>query len=795
VLEQYQDPLSFNRSLRTYSNLKLARPLWLCFFLLVFSVAASAQIVVQGVVVDAISNKPVAGAVVIVQDTIYSTTDQEGCFSFSLESKLDITLSIVHLTHTGDFQFSRDELTSMITVRVAPTPVHLTICYVYSRDFDFLQTPGAMGHLSASDISQGDGTSLLNGLNSVPGVKMEERGYGGSRRINIRGSFLRSPFAVRNIKMYWEGIPMTSPDGSSPLELFDNSDIGAADVIKGPAGSIYGAGNGGVLLLKGIKAHPNQKGIGSSVTVGEYGLLRSNSYAAYADKTWNIRISGNYQYLDGYREQESNEKQQLNVFLSEDHGGKFSHYLYATYYDAFWELPGSISAAAMEENPRQAVPYSIEGNASLSRIRKRVGVSQRIRLTEKMSFVTSGYINQTEKTNPYGTSAFFNGFKDEAAEGWGARSEMRWRTGLGDYSSLETIVGGEYQSEDNSLTEFTNDLGGPGGLKYSNQTTSTAYMAFANAVVNFREKTLVDLGISVNDSRFLNSGSSYAADEVYDLGIDLHLGSSYLPRVALSQQLLPYLFAHGSVSYGHSYPSLFEMVDVASGALNPNLRGESGVNYEGGLKFLSTDQTTKAEVSLYQFDLKNSIIPQDNGLFANAGKTDQSGLEASISHSIIWEEGGVIKGLSVSSALAWNHYQFREYVVVGGEDLSGRFLTGTPLATLADVIEVRFPLGFKLRASHYWYDKSPLNDDNSDWSAAYNLVNAQLKWGLSRGRFAIDSGVGVNNLLDVTYSSFYQLNAFGGRYFNPSPGRNFFATLSVQVNFDKAKRYLGVRWI
>ena len=39
-------------------------------------------------------------------------------------------------------------------------------------------------------------TSLVNGFNSVAGVRMEERSPG-SYRINIRGSSLRSPFGVR----------------------------------------------------------------------------------------------------------------------------------------------------------------------------------------------------------------------------------------------------------------------------------------------------------------------------------------------------------------------------------------------------------------------------------------------------------------------------------------------------------------------------------------------------------------------------------------------------------------------
>ncbi|MBM3440336.1 MAG: TonB-dependent receptor, partial [Bacteroidetes bacterium] len=42
-------------------------------------------------------------------------------------------------------------------------------------------------------------TSLVQAFNTIAGVRMEERSPG-SYRINIRGSSLRSPFGVRNVK-------------------------------------------------------------------------------------------------------------------------------------------------------------------------------------------------------------------------------------------------------------------------------------------------------------------------------------------------------------------------------------------------------------------------------------------------------------------------------------------------------------------------------------------------------------------------------------------------------------------
>ena len=78
---------------------------------------------------------------------------------------------------------------------------------------------------------------------------MEERSPG-SFRLAIRGSSLRSPFGVRNVKVYWNGIPFTDAGGNTYLNLFDFNSIANIEVIKGPGGSMYGAGTGGVVLLE-----------------------------------------------------------------------------------------------------------------------------------------------------------------------------------------------------------------------------------------------------------------------------------------------------------------------------------------------------------------------------------------------------------------------------------------------------------------------------------------------------------------------------------------------------------------
>src|SRR5690606_3655794 len=92
-------------------------------------------------------------------------------------------------------------------------------------------------------------------------------------RLSIRGSLLRSPFGVRNVKVYYDEIPLTDAGGNTYLNSLDAGSISEINILKGPDGSLFGANSGGVVLLSptGSGAHSNEAK--ASVTTGSYGLI------------------------------------------------------------------------------------------------------------------------------------------------------------------------------------------------------------------------------------------------------------------------------------------------------------------------------------------------------------------------------------------------------------------------------------------------------------------------------------------------------------------------------------------
>jgi len=134
--------------------------------------------------------------------------------------------------------------------------------------------------VSDSVLTNGFGSAdVSNALNALPGVLMETRGMGGSRRLNVRGSALRSPFAVRNTMLFIRGFLLTEADGTSPVEWLDPSSVGGMELVSGAAATTFGGAYGGALLTHGA-AQPAlgriQTVVGTTGNAAELGLKRSS---------------------------------------------------------------------------------------------------------------------------------------------------------------------------------------------------------------------------------------------------------------------------------------------------------------------------------------------------------------------------------------------------------------------------------------------------------------------------------------------------------------------------------------
>jgi iron complex outermembrane receptor protein len=258
-----------------------------------------------------------------------------------------------------------------------------------------------------------------------------------------------------------------------------------------------------------------------------------------------------------------------------------------------------------------------------------------------------------------------------------------------------------------------------------------------------------------------------------------------MPRFALSYQINDGLALRTSVSRGYSNPTIAE-VRASDNKINSTLESEAGWNIEGGIRLRDKTDRFWLDASLFNYRLGSAIVRRvnadDTEFYLNAGGTKQTGFETQASYWLIPPgTKKFISGLQFQNSYTLSKYFFSDYQI-GRVNYSGNRLTGVPRGVVVSGIDVRIDKDFYLYAQHNYTSKIPLNDANGVYAGEYNLVHFKAGWRRSTpGKPIFDLFAGVDNLLDENYSLGNDLNAFGGRFFNAAPLRNFFGGIKVTL--------------
>src|SRR5665811_1884397 len=114
-----------------------------------------------------------------------------------------------------------------------------------------LDAPFAMTILRPDSTRPGQRhTAFDESLSMVPGLTAVSRtNPSQDPRISIRGFGSRSTFGVRGVRILRDGMPLTLPDGQTPVDYLSLESVGSIEVIRGAASALYGNASGGVINL------------------------------------------------------------------------------------------------------------------------------------------------------------------------------------------------------------------------------------------------------------------------------------------------------------------------------------------------------------------------------------------------------------------------------------------------------------------------------------------------------------------------------------------------------------------
>lgn len=643
----------------------------------------------------------------------------------------------------------------------------------YQANRDPVNIPASIGVVQTEEFNRFSTTSLLPAFNMLPGIRMEERSPG-SYRFSIRGSLLRSPFGVRNVKFYWNGLPFTDGGGNTYLNLIDLYGLSDAEVIKGPAGSLYGAGTGGAVLVR--SPIPSETAIGLVSQYGSYGALRIGAdVSAYTGNTAS-RIQFVRQQADGYREQSGMWRNafQGDIVYTLEPTTLVQITVLST--DIYYQTPGGLTESQYLADPQQARPASPAGPGA---VEQKASVTNRTTLTgitieHQWSNAWSSTLGIVFSRSQFENAAIRN-FEVRDEKNGGARLTTTFERKT-ETRAARVVVGAEYQRLESPITVTDNTGGTPGAQLISNdQVTSSQGLAFLQGEVEWQSGWQAVAGMSVNFVHYTDVRSA----PLPAFNNSRAFSPQVMPRIAFLRKVSPSVNLFVSASRGFSPPTVAELIP-STGIYNAGLSPESGWSYEAGVSGMLKENLSY-HLAVYDFRLTNAIVLQRDSsgadYYVNAGDTRQQGVEGSASWMKSWPR--FTRNLKLTLGFTYSHFRFGNYIH-DGNDYSGNPLTGVPPWALAFGADIGFRNGMYARLTGNYADRIPLNDASTDFASDYFLLGIRAGIRLN-GALPVDIYAGADNVLNQSYSLGNDLNAAGKRYFNPAPPANFYAGLIARL--------------
>ena len=605
--------------------------------------------------------------------------------------------------------------------------------------------------------------SLQEYLRAVPGLfSLNANNYAQDLRLSIRGFGSRAAFGIRGIKIIVDGIPETTPDGQGQVDNLPLGLLGHLEVLRGPSASLYGNAAGGVIYLETLDSLQGEA-IRFRATFGSYNYQNYQLTTQLGGEKTTALLHLNRTITEGYRNFSGLEQNVFNAKIMHELSTRSRINFQINYTNSpKAEDAGGLKLEETEADFRQARQRNVEYNTFEKIDQFKIGTRWEYQWGSQWDLDSYAFYSFRDF---YGKLPFENGgIVDLFRNYYGLGARLTYKE-IHEKLTHRWQLGVERSSQRDQRDRFMNLKGTQGDNVFSQ------LEHFGNFGVSLLDElqwqnVLIRTGLRY-DYQTLGANTEQENQEYTVLNPSI--GLSY--AIAKHQRL----FVNFSTSF--ETPTLSELSANPSGGegLNLNLNPSKAINYELGWK--SQNSAGYIETTAFYIQSSNEILPYEleafpgRSFYRNVGASRRYGLEVAANYQ--WDQW------AFQASLTQARYQFNQENDEG--DLDGKSLPGIPNSQLFFQLDYTTSTNWKWVLSGEHIGRFYANNSNSVEinSIQKVLFQAQKTVVFSGGEF--DFFGGINNLLNTTYYDNIRLNAFGGRFYEPAPGRNFY--LGTRLNF------------
>ncbi|MEO8563992.1 MAG: TonB-dependent receptor, partial [bacterium] len=609
----------------------------------------------------------------------------------------------------------------------------------------------------------------------------------------IRGFGARSAFGVRGVRVLQDGVPLTLPDGQTPVDVIDVEGADRVEVVRGSASSLYGNAAGGVIDVRSalpslVPFAPYVRALGGGsvptmTAAGAGGTLGPIGYTSSV-----TRIVGR-----GYRDYSDQRATRgaLRLMRTPSDGSRApSITLAARFSDvSHAESPGALTRAQFDTAPRMADPLSVRKQAGKIVRQSDLALTVAQPLGTRASLDATVYGSLRTLENPL-TFAVVN--VDRASGGASAR--LSGVSALGSHA-VRLAAGGDlqWQNDDRQENENCIDVATAsatcptartlrGNLRKNQRELVSSAGPFVRAELALVPALLASAGVRADAIGFRVRDRLVSGTNPDDSGErTLHAVS---PAMGLVWRVAPLASVYGTVSTSFETPTTTELGNKPDGSagINPDLQPQRTLSLEVGGKGVLPGTALRWELAAFDTRARDELVPFDipggagRRYFRNAGRTQRRGAEVGAETEL-----GV---LSVRGAYSYSRFRYVDYAV-GTTSYAGKRIPGVPEHALAATAAVRRG-SLTLAGTVDVASEVNVDDANSARAPGRTLLGVALSNTMRLGGVRFAPLVALQNLADVRSVGSVSVNATGGKFYEPAPGRTLIVRLALARDVSDA---------